>query len=201
MCKARLLVVKWLVGVGISVLLQDAVATECDQLGGCEAKRVWVEAFNLGGGGGGGASFLTAGLDLNAPYKEHAIALGYRNLSQNYLSSRYDRDNGLPIEGRLKVISASRLWHWPSRLGYVSSSIGLSVLSGEVGKHCEQMSSFLYPRYSCKSKTVSTVGIPLRLSAGFGRYIGIAAHLELNLNTEASYILSTISLPIGRFAR
>lgn len=160
-----------------------------------------MEALNLGGGGSGGMSFLAAGFDLNVPLAENTVAFGYRSMTQDFLSSRYDRSTGSPIEGKLKVMSASRVWHWPARYGYVSSSVGLSLLNGTLGEDCEKANSIFYPRFSCVSKDVSTVGIPLRVSAGFGRYAGIAAHFEINLNPEAPYILYMVSFPIGKFAR
>lgn len=202
MYQARLLILKWLICMGLLVLQQEAVATECVDARGCKTGAIWIEAPNLGGvRDAGNDGFLAMGFDINVPAAKRTVALGYREMKQDFLSSRYDRETELRIDGRLKVISVSRLWHRPARKGYLSGSVGLSFLRGHMGEDCNQVESFLFPRYSCDSKIVSTVGIPLRISAGFGRYVGIAAHIELNLNPEVPYILTTFSFPIGKFAR
>lgn len=198
--------IKYYGAIGILMLgligrVDTATAGDCIPHEPCSPDYIWVEALNLGGGGGGGVSLAAAGFDVNVPFNENMVSLGYRTMSQGFISSRYDRGGQFEIDGKLRVTSMSRVWHRPSRLGYVSSSIGLSLISGEVGKNCDQVPSFLYPRYHCDREKVSTVGVPMRVSAGFGRYVGIAAHLELNLNPEVPYIIATFSFPIGKFTR
>lgn len=196
-------------GIFAGVLFLSSVAPTladgerpCELTKSCQPEYIWLEAFNLGGGSStSDVSFSTAGLTFNVPFEDKMIALGYRVMDQDFLSSRRDRNNNRSIDGRLKSISLSRVWHWPARFGYLSSSVGLGYISGEIGKNCDQVPSFLYAHFVCETEDVSTMGVPLRVSAGFGRYAGIAVHMEANINADVPYFMSTISIPLGKFAR
>ena len=188
-----------LAALSFSVQSRIALANDCAAGDTCSPKHLWVEALNLGGGGGSGVSFISTGLTLNLPIREKTIAIDYRVMNQNYLSSRAGRDKR-DIDGKLKSAGVSYVWHWPARSRYMSASVGLAHVSGEVGENCEKAPSIIFQNYVCDAKDVSTVGIPVRFTVAAGRRVGIAAQLEVNINSGVPYVMSSVSIPLGRFA-
>ena len=83
--------------------------------------------------------------------------------------------------------------------------MGLSVLHGDIGTDCVETDRSsgitISVQYECRREQFRTLGVPLRVSAGGGRHVGIAAHLDLNLNLEEPFIAFSFSIPIGTFAR
>lgn len=185
--------------LAFAVQSQSVRAEDCATADTCPPKYLWVEALNLGGGGGAGVSFISTGLTLNLPINEKTVAIDYRVMNQNYLSSRAGRDKQ-DIDGKLKSASVSYVWHWPARSRYMSASVGLAHVSGEIGKNCEEAPSIIFQNYICDANDVSTIGIPVRFTAAVGRRVGIAAQLEVNINADAPYVMSSVSFPIGKFA-
>ncbi len=169
---------------------------------GGRSKHYWIDVLNLGAGG----DFGVAGVQFNFAAKDKQWMASYRVLEQDFIfNHRVERSSGNAIKGQIHEFGISRVWHRPSRGGYVNASVGLSVLRGDVGSDCEQThrnSGFILgARYECRREQFSTLGLPLRLSAGGGRYVGIAMHLDLNLNLEEPFVLLSLSMPIGTFAR
>lgn len=162
-------------------------------------KHYWLDASFTGKAGGG----IGLGLHLNIHTDKHNWVLGYDNLDQDILFSGHeDRATGDSINGDIKTYSVSKLWHWPYRLGHTSVSVGGSLLKGYWGVNCGERSQLFFgTSQECDRKQFTTLGIPIRATASFGRYVGIGYVVEININTKEPYALAGIIIPIGGFAR
>ncbi|WP_394203277.1 hypothetical protein [Marinagarivorans algicola] len=180
-------------------LLNSAYAQEGDTIKPAK-KHYWLETSFLRRLGGGGA----LGLHLNMHTDKHNWTLGYNSLHQSFVFVRdpVDRATGNSINGNIKAYSVSKLWHWPYRLGYASVSVGGSLLKGRWGVNCARSTMEGFGRSEeCDLKQFVTLGIPLRATASFGRYVGIGYVAEMNINAKDSYILLGMTIPIGGFTR
>ena len=165
-------------------------------------EHYWLDFLNLGGAGG----FGVAGVQVNFAAKNKQWMVSYRVLDQDFLFiHRVERGSGEAINGRVSEYGLSRMWHRASRGGYFNASVGLSVLRGDIGSDCAEVNrgwGILFSiEYECRREQFTTLGVPLRLSAGGGRYAGLAVHLDVNLNLKKPFAGITLSIPIGSFAR
>jgi hypothetical protein len=162
-------------------------------------EHYWLETSVMGDKDDG----IALGLHFNIHTDNHSWTIGYRALDQDFIfGSRDDKSTGAGIEGQIRELSVAKLWHWPFKYGYASLSAGGSLLKGDWGTNCgERISQFIGWRRECDRNEFTTIGIPLRATASFGRYVGIGFSAEVNINAEEPYVLLGINIPIGGFAR
>lgn len=162
-------------------------------------KHYWAD-LNFGGANG---KYFTLGLQAHFAANEKQWMASFRKYDQDFLFRTInERGTGTSIDGEIKEISLSRVWHKAGTWRYVDTSVGISLLKGRIGTNCGKSEiGFLNSTQQCDKKVFTTLGIPIRLSAGAGRYLGLAIHLDINLNIEEPTIGGSSSIPIGTFAR
>jgi len=119
--------------------------------------------------------------------------------NQGFLSNIVDKESKEIVSTNLMSLALLRNWTLRSKIGYLNAGVGISYVKGKWGVSCRDYRDQFGTNQLCEIKKVSTVGVPIHISAIFGRHIGFGLFANALITSSTKSGLIGISIPIGIF--
>ncbi|MDC2891183.1 hypothetical protein Q4575_17740 [Psychrosphaera sp. 1_MG-2023] len=155
--------------------------------------------------GGGGEDLMGVKTNIKFGDLKSNWAIEFSNYEDfRILSYAKDRANDKILNPEVKTIAITKNWTSTKRLGYFEAGVGLGLAKGTWTSNCftEKSPSGGWGSSTydlCDSVEGYRVGLPLHLSAVFGKYVGIGLTLNAFITSENSHLGVMLTIPLGDF--
>ena len=145
-------------------------------------------------------SARTLSAKISCQDSTYALSVSSYSLKSSHSDKRSVGTNK-NIEQKIDVVGLLRFISGEAKFGFADVGVGIGIARGKDGYDCVHRATLVDSSvYECTEKEILTLGIPIQVSASFGKYIGLGVHMSFFHGfdgTEAGSI--GLSIPIGKF--
>lgn len=162
--------------------------------------NAWVEL-----GLGATDDFVTTSINIKVGDNRSNWALEFGGYGEMkfFSDGPLDRADNTSFDPEVYTLGITKNWNSIGKWGYLDAGIGLGVADGTWASNCESVindSGWISDEY-CDSTSGLRPGIPVHVSAVFGKYVGIGVTLKAFITEEDAHAGVTLTLPIGDFTK
>lgn len=161
-----------------------------------DQRHVWVE-FGMGN--------MTA-VELKTTQGGRGWALAsMQSFDLLDFSNVIDRKTGRDIDEGISEVAVMRTFSNHGRWFYTDASLGLGYMDSRLAKNCVERPQTggwfsLGTTSDCDEEHNKGLSIPMSLSVGWGRYVGLGLKFHLSIGPESNGSIM-VTLPLGTFAK
>lgn len=158
------------------------------------SERYWGE-FGLDLGGGAHVEFKH--VDGNQGW-----AVGLLRAEQDFLLlSNLDRQTMEQADASVHIFSIVRTWSRSNSWGNLDAGVGLGFASGNWVDNCEPLLNNRSYSELCDVVDVGDIGLPLKLSASVGKYLGFGVSVNVLVTESRTFRGLSFFVPFGYFPK